>query len=93
MLAQPIYRYESEDPQVLDGGVFAFVQGTDPEALLMLEAVRKGDGREWHYGFVRRTSGVLDARHRGKLVWHVPTAANRNDPTQPEIYFDVRPRP
>ncbi len=93
MLPQPIYRYESEDPEVLNGGVFAFVQGTDPEALLMLQAVRKGDGWEWHYGFVRRTSGVLDARHRGKLVWHVPTAANRTDPTQPEIYFDVQPRP
>jgi hypothetical protein len=69
------------------------VRWREDEALLMLEAVRKGEGLEWHYGFVRRTSGILDARHRGKLVWHVPTAANRNDPTQPEIYFDVQPRP
>jgi len=89
LLPQPIYRYESEDPEVLDGGVFAFVQGTDPEVLLLLEAVRTASDVVWTYGFVRRTSGVLEARHRGKTVWAVPSASNRTDPTQPEIYVDV----
>jgi hypothetical protein len=93
LLPQPIYRYESEDPEVLDGGVFAFVQGTDPEVLLLLEAVRRAGDAVWVYGFVRRTSGVLEARHRGKPVWAVPSSGNRTDPTQPEIYIDVRPQP
>jgi hypothetical protein len=92
LLPQPIYRYESEDPEVLDGGVFAFVQGTDPEVLLLLEAVRTNGDLVWRYGFVRRTSGVLEARHRGKLVWSMPSSSNRTDPTQPEIYVDVLPR-
>ena len=92
LLPQPIYRYESEDPKLLDGGVFAFVQGTDPEVLLLLEAARKAGDAVWMYGFVRRSSGVLEARHRDKPVWSSPSAANRTDPTQPEIYFDVQPR-
>lgn len=60
----------------------------------MLEAVRKpAGGFAWHYGFVRRTSGVLEARHRGQPVWRVPTSSNRTDLTQPEIYIDFRPLP
>ena len=33
LLSQPLYRYESTDPEVLDGALFAFVTsaGTDPE--------------------------------------------------------------
>ena len=53
LLPKPLYRYESTDPDVLDGAVFAFVSsaGTDPEAILVLEA-RKAPGEaapSWHY--------------------------------------------
>ncbi len=37
-LPQPLYRYDSKRSDVLDGAVFAFVQGTDPESLLLIEA-------------------------------------------------------
>ena len=39
VLSQPLYRYESTDPDVVDGAIFAFVTsaGTDPEALLVIE--------------------------------------------------------
>ena len=39
LLSQPIYRYESTDPDVLDGALFAIVTsaGTDPEAILLIE--------------------------------------------------------
>lgn len=69
LLATPLYRYESKAPDLLDGAVFAFVQGTDPESLLLLEAVRVGDRYEWQYGFARQTHGALDGRHQGKVVW------------------------
>ena len=40
LLPHPLYRYESTDPDVVDGALFAFVTsaGTDPEALLVIEA-------------------------------------------------------
>ena len=40
MLPKPLYRYDSTDPDVVDGAVFSFVTsaGTDPEALVVLEA-------------------------------------------------------
>jgi hypothetical protein len=37
-LAQPLFRYESIDPDLVDGALFAFVTSTDPEALLVIEA-------------------------------------------------------
>src|SRR5262249_670384 len=46
LLPQPLYRYEDEGAGVLDGGLFAFTESTDPEALLLLEAVPASGGKE-----------------------------------------------
>ncbi len=47
LLPKPLYHDDlsegsESDPGWIDAGVFAFVQGTDPEAILLLEAVRHG---------------------------------------------------
>lgn len=69
MLPQPLYRYESSTTSSrFDGAVFAFVQGTDPESLLLLEAVRRNGMERWEYAFVRQTSGELEGRYRGTVV-------------------------
>lgn len=80
LLPQPLYRYESKRSDVLDGAVFAFVQGTDPESLLLLEAFKTGTGFEWQFAFVRRTSGELEGRHKDKVVWHADRFPASNDP-------------
>jgi hypothetical protein len=78
LLTQPLYRYKSTDPDVLDGALFAFVTsaGTDPEALLVLEA-RKATGTDapaWHYAVARFTDLSLWVRHKGKEVFFGPLA-------------------
>lgn len=80
LLPQPLYRYESQRSDVLDGAVFAFVQGTDPESLLLIEAFRKGDGFEWQFAFARRTSGELEGRHKDQIVWHADRFPVNNNP-------------
>lgn len=80
MLPTPLYRYTSEDRQLLDGAVFAFVQGTDPESLLMLEAVKSEKGFRWEYAFVRRTSGRLEGRYRDSVVWTAIKSPVETDP-------------
>ncbi len=87
MLPQPIYRYQSEDPNLLDGALFVFVQGTDPETLLIFEAVRTPSGLQWQYDLVRRTSGALEARYQDKIVWEAPRAPNPSDPKATRIEF------
>ena len=93
MLPTVIYREEvSEasraDPSWIDGGVFAFVQGTDPEAILVLEVVRDRNGRPlWRYGFARATSSGLEARLDKTVVWAVDSLAGEQTPGRPEIGF------
>ncbi len=72
MTPRPLYRYDIQDPQeILDGALFAFVTGTDPEIILVIEATKGGIDAKWQYAFVRRSSGKLQARLRGKMVWEV----------------------
>jgi hypothetical protein len=76
LLPQPLYRYESTDPDVLDGAVFVFVTsaGTDPEAILVLEARRPspGAGPVWQSGVARFADLHLWVRHKGKEVFAAP---------------------
>jgi hypothetical protein len=82
-LARPLYRYETEAGEVVDGAVFGFVMGTDPEAVLLIQAVKEGDSQKWQFAFARRTSGELEARYRGAIVWKVGRFSNLRDLSNP----------
>jgi hypothetical protein len=73
LLAQPIYRYENTKGDLVDGGLFVFVLGTDPEAFLLIEARRAAGGApEWRFGATRMNSINLRLSHRGSEVWNAP---------------------
>ena len=74
-----LYRYQPESSDVIDGSVFAFVQGTDPEALLLIEAIQLKTESEWQFSFVRQTSGELEGRHNNRVVWTAEAHPARND--------------
>ncbi len=89
MLAKPLYRAEpgeaqSPDPDWIDSGVFGFVQGTDPEAILLLEAVRQDGRPRWQYAFARATAGGLEARLDKMVVWSVEFLAGETAPLKPQ---------
>jgi hypothetical protein len=71
LLTQPIYRYATKDAAVLDGGLFTFVEGTDPEVFLLLEARREKDRYNWHYALTRMNSTRFEATYQGAQVWNV----------------------
>jgi hypothetical protein len=90
MLPRPLYRYETKEGPVIDGAVFGFVMGTDPESLLLIEAVKEGDGKDgnkakWQFAFARRTSGELEGRHRDKVVWKAARYPGMKDPQGPRF--------
>lgn len=66
-LVKPLYRYE-----VADGGLFALVQGNDPEAFLLLESRVDGNTKLWYYGVARLTDLRLRVRLKGREVYSVP---------------------
>ncbi len=71
LLSQPIYRYKDTEPDLLDGALFVFVQATDPEVLLLIEARKDTTGHQWQYALARMTSRALRARYKDKEVWKV----------------------
>jgi len=71
LLPQPLYRYESTNPDIVDGGLFAFVCsiGTDPEVFLVLEAINTADGPRWHYALARFSHMDLFVNFKDREVW------------------------
>lgn len=79
LLPTPIYRYEIPadgskkslaEPTVLDGGIFAFVHGTDPETLLLIEARSSATGSRWQYSAAARGVAVglsLDGKRAASI--------------------------
>lgn len=97
LLPKALYHYKSTDPAVLDGALFAFVTsaGTDPEALLVIEArkARAEDGPVWNYAVARFTDLNLWIRHKGKEIYSaplVPYGLNQQDPKNRYRVFSDR---
>jgi hypothetical protein len=73
LLVRHLHRYSNPEQKLIDGAIFAFVAGTNPEVLLLVECRESaGKRRDWFYAFARLSAGELDARHGDKLVWNCP---------------------
>lgn len=68
----PFARYGKPGTALVDGAVFCFALGTDPEAYLMLEARPGRGGPEWQFAFAPQTSYALKASWKGQDVWSLP---------------------
>jgi hypothetical protein len=90
-LPRPIARYGEPKAKVLDGALFAFVLGTDPEVFLFVEARTGDDGPEWQYALAPMTVYAIKGSYRGKSVWELPDRQPCWDPTKP--FFDCVYRP
>lgn len=78
LLPTPLYRYAPEEAEdaaasLKDGALFAFAMGTDPEVILLLEAVEREGKSSWQFAFARGTGWGAEASLGEKVVWSVPT--------------------
>ena len=80
-MPRELYRYKPQSIDCLDGALFTFALGTDPEAILSIEAIKANDRTEWQYAFVRQTSGGLEARLNDQIVWQAEPHPIRNETT------------
>jgi hypothetical protein len=69
LLTQPIFRYQSPAQNIADGTMFAFVQGTDPEVLLLIEPHDATGVRSWHYALARMNSTAFGVTYKDHEVW------------------------
>jgi len=92
LLDQPVYRYESPSHKVIDGGLFAFVEGTDPEAWLILEAIESQKGRGWRFALARMNADALCVRRSESLVQEWEGLRKVwSDPSKPYFMFNFDP--
>jgi hypothetical protein len=92
LLPQPVYRYSSAEADIVDGAIFVFVEGTDPEAFLLLEAA--GDEQPfWRFALARMNLVEFWGRHKGEEVWHVDPADWSSVFEKHVPYFLVREQP
>lgn len=94
LLNQPVFRYPAPkgDATYLDGAMFAFVEGTDPEVLLMIEAVTDNSTPTWRFGLARMNRDALRVTFRDKEVWSAPYLDNPfNLPREPYSLFPLKP--
>jgi hypothetical protein len=71
LLPQPLFRYESTDPKVIDGALFALVTsaGTDPEAIVVLEVRQTDNGPQWQYAVARFSDLNVYVEQKKTEVW------------------------
>jgi hypothetical protein len=70
-LANPLYRYSDDATGVLDAAVFAFVNGTNPEVLLVIDA-RRGEQNQvaaWGCSLAQMTGAEVSASLGQQEVW------------------------
>lgn len=81
LLTTPVHRYGQADEEVIDGAVFIYALGTDPEALLMLECAKGESGLHWRYGFGPMSIYALKAKLDETVVWEIPERKVFGHPT------------
>jgi len=89
LLPQPVFR----SPESVSGdvAVFVFVQGTDPECALLLDATLEG---EWRYGLARQTKFGLKVELDGNLAWEqTPNHRPHSTRNTPFLVLPQKPRP
>ena len=90
LLPKPLYRYESDDPNVLDGALFSFVEANDPEVLLLLEARAIANEKskfEWQYGLARMNSVRLRVFRGEETLWEAPELPWRDALDRPDMTY------
>lgn len=80
LLSQPVYRYGSSEAGVLDGAIFVLAKGTNPEAMLLVEAIRNREQNEWRFAVAPKTNREIEVRYNGTAVLSVPPMTELRNP-------------
>ena len=87
LIDRALHRFSDPEHGLIDGAVYAFACGTNPEVLLLIECRKDGSGNvAWHQGFARLGAGHLAARLGDRVVWERPEIKSWN---AAEPYFST----
>jgi hypothetical protein len=83
LLPTPVARYGKDGAAVIDGAVFLFVIGTDPEACVFLEVRQAKSAFEWFYAMGPLGCFSVKGFYNTKEVWDLPRRVPHGDPNEP----------
>jgi hypothetical protein len=92
LLTQPLHRYKSPKAKVMDGALFVFTEGTDPETYLLLEAA-EADRPTWSFALARMNIVEFRGKYREKEVWHAAAVSWDTVFDKQEPYAIIREKP
>ena len=74
LMSRPTRRYDDASSGLIDGAMFVYARGTNPETIVVIECQRKRSGHTWLYGFLPLTVSRVEAMFDDKNVWTRPHA-------------------
>jgi hypothetical protein len=69
LLPRPVYRYQDDEAGLIDGALFNFAHGTNPEIFAVIECRKEASGSVWSYGFLPLAGAGVTAQLDGTTVW------------------------
>jgi len=88
LLPKPLVRYDAAQTKTLDGALFAFVIGTDPELMLLLECDTAAEKSEWKFGVGRMNRDAIRLKRKGETVWEA-ASFREHKPEDPYLFFGL----
>jgi hypothetical protein len=85
-IERPLYTYRDEASGVLEGALFTFANGTNPEIMLFVEArvdPKDKSQASWHYVVGRSSDAELRLEYSGNEVFKAPRSDLPSDPEKP----------
>jgi len=76
LLPTPLHRFSSDEAHVIDGAIFGYAQGTNPETVVLVESVATDAGPRWEATPSRLTGYAVKGWLDEKLILDVPRANN-----------------
>jgi hypothetical protein len=86
LLTQPLYRYDDADRGIVDGALFCYAKGTNPEVLLLVQAETSEGRTQWKQAFCRMTERECEVKSGERVVWSAAKAPIPQPPEDP--YFN-----
>lgn len=87
LMSKPLYRYGKEGTEIIDGALFTFAHGTDPELWVLVEARSGQEKPQWYYALAPMTAYALKVSRKGEDIWSAPY---REGPFQPSEPFFIQ---
>ncbi|MDP1797430.1 MAG: hypothetical protein Q8K78_08115 [Planctomycetaceae bacterium] len=90
LLPTPIYEFFEPETKRLRGAVYGFSSnGTNPDLLIMLQAVTAKGAAEWHFAPARMTTGGLKLQYDDETVWEAEFVSPHAGPFPNWTFFNT----